>query len=198
MYSAPTKRSNRPVTQFVCDHLEKFLLGKEKPGTYFLHNTYAKCIEDKHSTTFTASLRESDILTVTLSLPDEQPVLVNVSVSDYFAFDGRPTKTVVERLNGLLDTLGIHGAIPEGVRIFKDRDEGIFYLGKGENKIAVGRKYARNIRLSPDPEEFSIQSSDLGMNLNSQIVPEDLNKKRNSLGTLKRLDKGQIFDGSAT
>lgn len=192
MYSAPTKRSNRPVTQFACDHLEKFLLGKEEPGTYFLHNTYVKCTEERNSTTFTASLRESEILTVSLSLPEEEPVLVNVSVSDYFTFDGKPTKTVVERLNGLLDTLGIHGIIPEGVRIFKDRDEDMFYLGKGDDKIAVGRKYARNVRLNPDPEEFSIQSSDLGVHLNSEST-NDAPRNRNSLGTLKRFAPGHLF-----
>jgi hypothetical protein len=165
------------------------LLGKEEPGTYFLHNTYVKCTHERNSCTLIVSLRESEILTVSLSLPDEKPVLVNVSISDYLTFDGRPTKTVIERLNGLLDMLGIHGIIPEGVRIFKDRENHVFCLGKGDNKINVGRKYAKNIMLSPDPRDFVVQSSDLGIKLSDEAVSKDFHKKRNSLGTLKRLNK---------
>jgi hypothetical protein len=94
-------------------------------------------------------------------LPDEQPFYLSVGLGEYFDGYGCPTRTTVERLNGLLDCLGFHGVIPEGVRVFRDSIEDIFYLGKGDNKIAVGKRYAKNIMLQTDPEDFIVQTSDM-------------------------------------
>jgi len=160
-YSAPVKRSNRPLTQFACQLTGDFLLGKADPKKYIIHNTTVDIVETKTSTTLTVYLFNTQILTVSLSLPKEDPVHLSICVGDKFTDDGFPTRTTIERLNGLLDCLGIHGIIPEGVRIFKDSTENCFYLGKGDNRIAVGKKYAKNVTLTPNQDEFIVETSDM-------------------------------------
>lgn len=159
--SAPVKRSNRPLTQFACQMMGDFLLGKIEPKKYIIHNTTVNCIESKTSTTLTVYLFNTQIMTVSLSLPREEPIDVSICVGDKFTDDGFPTRTTIERLNGLLDCLGIHGVIPTGVRIFKDSSQNTFYLGKGDDRIAVGEKYAQNIRLVPDHYRFMVEASDI-------------------------------------
>jgi hypothetical protein len=158
--SAPVRRSNRPVTQFACRLTEDFVLGKLDPKKYILRNTTVDCVEGDFSTTLTVKLFTTEILTLSLSLPKEEPIFLSVSVGDRFTDAGHPTRTCIERLNGLLDSIGIHGIIPEGVRVFKDRDNDTFYLGQGDNRIAVGMNHARNIILKPDPNEFIVLKSD--------------------------------------
>jgi hypothetical protein len=159
--TAPTRRSNRPLTQFACRLTEDFLLGKLEPKKYIIHNTTVDCTETKSSTTLAVKLFSTQILTVSLALPTEEPLHVSINVGDKFTNAGHPTKTSIERLNGLLDSLGIHGIIPEGVRIFKDFTHDMFYLGKGDDKIAVGEKYAHNVSLKPDSFNFIVEASDL-------------------------------------
>lgn len=161
---APVRRSNRPLTQFACRLTEDFLLGKLEPKKYIVNNTRVDCTENKTSTTLTVRLFNAQILTVSLSLPKEEPLHVSIGIGDVFTNTGHPTRTSIERLNGLLDSLGIHGIIPEGVRVFKDSRNDMFYLGKGENKIPVGEHYARNVTLRPDPHEFIVEASDLAVN----------------------------------
>jgi hypothetical protein len=162
-YDAPTRRSNKPVTAFACRILESFLLGKAEPGDHSLGNTSVCISETKSSTTANVKLFDDCILSVTLSLPDEEPIDVMISVGSFFTVDGYPTRTTAERLNGLLDLLGIHGIIPEKVRIFKAQENKSFVLGKGDQQIPIGKEYARNIRLKSDPDELIIESSDLGL-----------------------------------
>ena len=156
------RRSNRPLTHFACKHLDAFLKDKVEPFEDTLCNTKVKYeIGLRRQHTFTVYLYNTSLLEITLV--DEEPIHVAVCVGNLFSNDGHPTKTTIERLNGLLDELGHHGIIANGVRVFKDRIENIFYLGKGDNKIAVGRQYAKNVILRPDPYDFYIEASDLSV-----------------------------------
>ena len=157
----PMRRSNRPLTQFACELLDKFMLGKLEPGFYENCNTSVECLEDRATKTVVISLFNRPIINLSLMLPDEEPFYLSVGLGEYFDGFGLPTKTTVERLNGLLDGLGFHGVIPEGVRVFKDPVESMVYLGKGDNKIAVGKKYAKNIILDTASEDFRVKASDL-------------------------------------
>lgn len=159
---APIRRSNRPVTQFAVRATQEFLLGKAEVGRQTVHNTTVDIVqEDKHSITLFVRLFSETILTLTMSLPDEQVVHICLSVGTAFTMGGCPTKTTIERLNGLLDCMGTHGVIPEKVRIFKDPGgSGSFFFGKNDYMIPVGEHYARNITLVSDPDELLIQSSD--------------------------------------
>lgn len=161
---APTRRSNRPVTQFACRLAEDFFLGKVSATRKTVFNTTVECEESKNDTTLSVMLYGHKILTVSMSLPDEDIIHVGISIGPEFSMDGYPTRTLIERMNGLLDAMGIHGVIPEGVRIFKNQEKGFFCFGKGEQWIPVGQHYARNIILAPDANELIIQSSDLDIN----------------------------------
>ena len=160
---APTRRSNRPVTQFAVSRTEEFLLGKAEVGRKWLHNTTVDVVqEDKRSMTMFVRLYQETILTLTMSLPEQELIHVCISVGTTFSLNGCPTKTTLERLNGLLDCMGFHGVIPEKVRAFKDPDgSGLFFFGKNEQRMPIGQFHARNIILTPDPEDLIIQSSDI-------------------------------------
>jgi len=54
-----------------------------------------------------------------------------IKTGDFYDSKGRPSRTTRERLNGLLDALGVAGFIPEGVRVFL-RENGGCYVGKGD------------------------------------------------------------------
>jgi hypothetical protein len=163
MNATVQRRSNRPLTKYACDFLDDFLKGKLEPFQDCNENTTVRCDISKTSlaeiSSFAVDLYRSEILQVIMK--NEDPLSVKVSIGDHFTEEGYPKKTTIERLNGLLDELGCHGIIPEGVRIFKDRIEGLFYLGKGDNKIAVGKGLATQIILDPDQDEFLIQATDL-------------------------------------
>lgn len=160
---APTRRSNRPVTQFAVRNTEEFLLGKSEPSRKWLQNTTVEVVqEDKRSMTLFVRLYHENILTMTMSLPEQELIHVCVSVGTTFSMNGYPTKTTLERLNGLLDCMGFHGVIPEKVRAFKDPEgTGLFFFGKGDQRVPIGQYHARNIILTPDPDELIIQSSDI-------------------------------------
>lgn len=160
------RRSNRPLTQYACDFLDSFLKDKLEPCEYCNENTAIKCSINKSSYTnifrFNVSLYGTEILE--LLMCNDDPIHVKVSIGSHFTVEGYPKKTTIERLNGLLDELGAHMILPEGVRIFKDRIENLFYLGKGDNKIAIGKGLATEVILLPDPDEFLVKASDLLLN----------------------------------
>lgn len=160
---APVRRSNRPVTQFACQHTENFLLGKAVSTRQTVRNTTVECEKTKNHAALSVKLYGHEILGISMSLPDEEIKHIAISVGTGFTMEGYPTRTSLERLNGLLDAMGIHGVIPEGVRIFKNQEQGIFCFGKGDNWIPVGQHHARNIILSSDPDEFIVESSDIGL-----------------------------------
>lgn len=161
LVEAPTRRSNRPVTEFACNLTSRFLMGTLEPGKQTLNNTSVSCIESKSAVNLLVDLFDHAILDILLALPTEDPIHVRISIGNYFDGYGNPTKTTVERLNGLLDCIGCHGIIPEGVRIFKDRGTDTFCLGKGDKYIPVGKKYAKNVFLKPDCDEFVVEYSDI-------------------------------------
>lgn len=160
---APTRRSNRPLTQFACQLLDQFMTDRLEEGQYENCNTLVKCWSVKENRVFSVHLYETELLNLVLNDLDE-PVYIKLSIGDRFPYNGAPSRAVIERLNGLLDGLGIHGIIPEGVRIFKDRDQGIFYFGNNATKVAVGRKFARNIVIDSDSSDLRIESTDIGFN----------------------------------
>lgn len=161
--SAPVRRSNRPLTQYVCCHLDRFVSGHMEQGEFKDTNTSVACLVSRKERTFSAYLYETELLNLVVD-PEGQPLYIKISVGDRF-IKGVPAKAVLERLNGILDNLGIHGFIPERVRIFKNRETGVFYLGcNGEESIAMGKRFAHNVTISPDPYELIIESSDIDMN----------------------------------
>lgn len=154
-----TRRSNKPVTQFACNYLDDFLKDKLESCTERSENTLIDCRIGPKTSVFNVHLNGVEILN--LVMMHDEPVSVRVSAGCRFDDLGMPVKVTMERLNGLLDELGCHGIIPIGVRVFKDKLEGISYLGKGDNKIAFGQHYASSVVIATDEDKFDIVWSDL-------------------------------------
>ena len=151
-------RSNRPVTEFACKHLGLFLTGHYKTsGKRTNVNTVLVYEIEEHAQSLKVFLFNEEILSILLS--DWKPVSVLVSFTDFYDHLGQPTVTTAERLNGLLDRLGAYGVLPKGTRVFRDHSQGLSYLGKGDNKIAVGRRYAEFVYLRPSVNELDIVGS---------------------------------------
>jgi hypothetical protein len=142
-------RSNRPLTTLACTHLGYFLLGVLPDGapsgqiSKICGNTRVAYDED----TFTVYLYGEPVMRVC----QNDGVVSSVELSFTTVYDnaGKPTCTVRERLNGLLDRLGRLGVIPEGVRVFVDQAYDIAYVGKGDDKIAIGRDLATRVTIQP-------------------------------------------------
>lgn len=156
----PVKRSNRPLTHFACLAIDRFFSNQEKGtgegtqgNTSYVISTTPK---DRNISVF---LYETELLNMVID-NDENVVHVAISVGDRFSHDGSPSQAVVERLNGILDTIGLHGAIPEGVRVFKDQVNKVTCIGKGEIKIPLGFRYARNVLIKPDEQDFEFLQDD--------------------------------------
>jgi hypothetical protein len=43
--------------------------------------------------------------------------------------------------------------------VFRDPSQDLAYLGRGENKIAVGEEYANSVYIRPNPDELDIVGS---------------------------------------
>jgi len=67
----------------------------------------------------------------------------------YYDADGNPTRTVRERLNGLLDTLGEEGIIPLGVRVIMDKEYNMCYLALNDDMVALNKHYCDMIGIKP-------------------------------------------------
>jgi hypothetical protein len=149
------RRSNRPLTQFACAELEDLIGcpdGGSPRGSRIEGNTGVHWDITKDSAIFTVSLKSNPILDVCMA--GRKVSLVVVNVSDSIGEDGHPSSVIVERLNGLLDALGLGGIIPGGVRVFKDKASDMSYLGRGDDKIAIGGAFSKIVAIKPDPSKF--------------------------------------------
>ena len=151
-------RSNRPLTQFACGCLDLFMSINAYKTERTKGNTAIKCFSDDKIKKFQAFIHGNKILEVVAY--ENEPVRVDVCVSENFRTNGDPSEDVRERLNGLLDTLGYHKVLPDGVRLFKDREEEIFYLGQGEIRIPVGYLYAHKVAIEANATELKMTRDD--------------------------------------
>lgn len=168
MTAAPVKaRSNRPLTQFACEELQDFVLNNVTDG-YRLEqkNTAVVATVDGRKRTFVVTLFEEEILRVVLD--GLKPISIRIAFTSFFDGYGQPTSTTAERLNGLLDLLGWIGLIPQGVRLFRDQEYRTTYLGKGDDKIAVGQDLYHYVYIKPD--RSSLQFAGYG----SVFIAEEL------------------------
>lgn len=159
MTATAKPRSNRQLTEFACQHLDAFL-----------SNSNSKAfVEQKCNTVVSVSVEENlKILRVllfgspilTISSVNDKPVSIIISFTEFFDDYGRPSSTTAERLNGLLDRLGSHAILPQNVRVFRDTEWYMTYLGKGDDKVAVGQSYARRVYLLPNASVLRICGHD--------------------------------------
>jgi hypothetical protein len=155
MTSSSGIRSNRPLTEFACTHLGLFLTGHyEGSGKRTKGNTTVVYEIEKQIQKLRVFLFGEEILSVVLN--NWKVFSIRVSFTSFYDHFGQPTTTTSERLNGLLDRLGAYQIIPNGTRVFRDPSQDLAYLGRGENKIAVGQEYADSVYIRPNPDELDI------------------------------------------
>lgn len=151
-------RSNRPLTEFACANLDLFLVGYSKNSQQFSNGNTAVFIEvEKTTAVFRVTLFGEEILNVLKS--DGKVVSVKVGFTSFYDRFGQPTNTTAERLNGLLDRLGIYGVLPKKTRVFRDQEQRITYLGKGDNRITVNKGYVNHVYIRPNNTELDIAGS---------------------------------------
>ena len=152
-------RSNRPLTQFACRLTDAFLQGRLAPGQHTNHNTTVTCEHTLQQHNLIVRLWDDPLLTLTVRAEDQRPLQLQISLGSVFESNGSPTRTTVERLNGLLDCLSFHRVIPEGVRVFRSTPDGPRCLGLGNGRVMVGRQFVTTVLLRPDPEHFIVEAT---------------------------------------
>jgi hypothetical protein len=146
-------RSNRPLTEFACSLLTKLLTEKQpKVGVQTAGNTSVDYELRMGSQRISISLFNHEIMC--LVMDDWTPVSLRIDFTGYSDLRGQPTSTTMERLNGILDRLSAFKVIPSGVRVFRDRDQGLTYIGRLDERIAVGSVYAHSVLIQPRPDQL--------------------------------------------
>jgi len=146
-------RSNRPLTTFACKCLEEFMLSRQVDSYQSEQkNTTVRVLNDGSLSTITICLFEEEIFR--LAKLKDSAVSIKISFTSFFDSYGQPTSTTAERLNGLLDRLGSLGVIPEGVRLFRDQEYYTTYIGKGDNKVAIGKDLVTSVYIKPNSTEL--------------------------------------------
>ena len=150
-------RSNRQLTQFAVDKMRQLLVhGPEGFVNASAGNTAVELEYSSNrgnpSPVLVVKLFQKEILRVFLSPVDNRTVTSTVvSAGGFYDSKGRPSRTTRERLNGLLDSLGSTGFIPEGVRVFLGT-EGDCRLGKGEAYKHLDSEHDKSLILSSSTE----------------------------------------------
>lgn len=147
------RRSNRPLTEFACKFLDDFVLNRNKDSFQSTQkNTTVRVVNDGNVRQFIVLLYDEEIFHLTLA--SGKPASIKLSFTSFHDGYGQPSSTTAERLNGLLDCLGVLGVIPNGVRVFRDQEYYTTYVGKGDEKVAIGRDLISSVYLKPDKEKL--------------------------------------------
>jgi hypothetical protein len=168
----PSRRSNKPLTQFACSILEDFIEDSLDPGNWQSGNTSVSCKKINGQKSLIVCLYETKLLDLVYDRNDKV-IHLCLSIGNRFDPGGAPSRAVVERLNGILDTLGRFGILPEDTRFFKDREENVYYFGRNDERVAVGQNYARNIILESSAYCLNIEYTDIDVNKSVKVVPVD-------------------------
>jgi len=151
--ASPKKRSNRPITEITCRRLEGFILDNLQDGYQAEEkNTLIRITRSDRLRVARIFLYNEEILRLAIS--DNKASSLTVSFTSFFDAYGQPTTTTCERINGLLDCLSHFDVIPFGVRLFRDQEYHLTYLGKGDEKVAVGNGLYTSVYITPNPNRL--------------------------------------------
>jgi len=142
-------RSNSFVTQRVVFALKNYLSGQLRDSRSYADTT----LEVTEDCLF-VNVSNNTVMVVFKEESSKDVSSVMVTSGFYYDTEGNPTKTTRERLNGLLDALGDEEIIPQGVRIYVDKEYGVCYLKHEENKVPIGKHYSKFVHLTPSKTDF--------------------------------------------
>lgn len=156
----PKSRSNRTLTEFACANLWEFLHAQlplevfTKSGNTSLRVTSN---DKQDQSTLVVSLYDQPILNI--SRNSNSITRIVIEFTSYFDRFGQPTATTAERLNGLLDCLGESGIVPRGIRVFRDKAWNTTYIGRGDERIAVGKNLSQAVAITVNRGKFVLTTT---------------------------------------
>lgn len=149
-------RSNRPLTQFACSHLSR-CLSTDIGHSYSDQKGNTRVVYINGPVVQNVQILLCDqVICSILTACQESPKVISMRFSIGTELDsaGNPLKTTIERLNGILDNLGSHRALPQGVRVFYNKDEKCYALGKGDDYVTLGASRICSVMIKPSPDRF--------------------------------------------
>lgn len=150
-------RSNKPLTQFACNHLVRCMSGIGSSYSEERGNTKVVCKKSATENVFQVFLCNQpifEIITAKVTKDATKVVSMEFGIGESLDSAGNPRKTTVERLNGLLDRLGDFKLVPENVRVFYHPEERCYAMGKGDDYITLGASRNMGVILRPNPSYF--------------------------------------------
>ena len=150
-------RSNKPLTQFACNHLANCITGTSSSYAEQRGNTKVVCKKDDTQNVFQVFLCDQLIFgmtTVNLTKNANKIVSIECGIGQALDSAGNPRKTTIERLNGLLDRLSDFRLVPEKVRVFYHPEERCYAIGKGDDYITLGAHRSAGVVLRPNSSYF--------------------------------------------
>lgn len=149
------RRSNRPLTQFACGCLDVFLLIENYETDRSKGNTSVKCYNHDDARVFQVALNGIKILEAVFF--GNQPITFCAIFDTKFKIDENFRSIAIERLNGLLDSFSLYQIIPPGIRVFRDREEDAYFLGRGNNRFALSENTKDQILIDTDYRKLSME-----------------------------------------
>ena len=145
-------RSNRQITQLMCDATRAYRLGTLTEPFVEFGNTRVE---------YQPMGRGFGRLLIKLfGKPIIEAVASKDAVThgafyagDFYDSKGRPSRTTRERINGLLAQGGDNGVIPEGVRVFINKETGECCVGKGDHCRLLDKDHTA-VYIQPNPAEL--------------------------------------------
>ena len=131
-------RGNKWQTQNAINKIEEFLeLGEERFAPAEFGNTAVHLEHDGDLTALVVTLHGNPI--VEMVFDGSKFYEVDILDGNFYDAQGRASRTTRERQNGILDFLGEQCLIPEGVRVFLDKETGEAKVGRQ----AISRPYGK-------------------------------------------------------
>lgn len=149
-YGISKTRSNRGMTQKLVNATNEYI--HFAPCKHWEYGNTVAFVDDDGS--FTIQINSNPILQLIAS--GEDVSRVRVYTGNRYDEDGNPYRVVQDRLNGIFHYLGEIGIIPTCVRVFRDKETNVCYLGHCDDKVAFTENYYQMVEFKCDPSDFVI------------------------------------------
>lgn len=147
-------RSNRKLTQLMCDALRQYhRFLRTDPVSEFGNTRIEYEPLERGYRACRVLLFDSPIIEIIAQ--EEEVTAITLFNGNFFDSKGRPSRTTRERLNGILAQGGAEGIIPEGVRVFIKKEDDVCCVGKGD-QCQLLDKDNPTVAIKPDPKTLRL------------------------------------------